>query len=34
MVDTPRDLGCQSWEIEGASQKPFDGNPYTRLTRT
>jgi hypothetical protein len=27
--DTPRDLGCQ-WN-ERASQKPFDGVPYTRL---
>jgi hypothetical protein len=29
--DTPRDQGAN--EIEGVSQKPFDGDPYTRLTR-
>jgi len=27
--DDPRDLGVRS--IKGASQKPFDGDPYTRL---
>jgi len=27
--DTPRDLGVDG--NERASQKPFDGNPYTRL---
>jgi hypothetical protein len=32
--DIPRDQGCRCIELDQASQKPFDGDPYTRLAGT